>query len=58
MNSGGSSGLWWGLLGVTAFSFTVPFTRIAAESGTMLPLFIGVGRATVASVLAALLLLV
>lgn len=58
LNSGGSSGLWWGLLGVTAFSFTVPFTRIAAESGTMLPLFIGVGRATVASVLAALLLLV
>lgn len=46
----------WGLLGVTAFSFTVPFTRIAAESGSMSPLFIGAGRATVASILAGLLL--
>lgn len=48
--------MWWGLLGVTAFSFTVPFTRIAAESGSMSPLFIGAGRATVASILAGLLL--
>ncbi|MFK0071813.1 DMT family transporter [Arthrobacter woluwensis] len=44
-------GLWWGLLGVTAFSFTLPFTRIAAAG---LPaLFIGSARAVVAAVLAA-----
>ena len=43
-------GLWWGLLGVVAFSFTLPFTRIAA---TGLPaLFIGSARAVVAAVLA------
>ncbi|WP_422614397.1 DMT family transporter [Brevibacterium metallidurans] len=53
---GDRAGVWWGLLGVTAFSFTVPFTRIAAESGSMSPLFIGAGRATVASILAGLLL--
>lgn len=43
-------GLWWGLLGVVAFSFTVPFTRIAV--GGLSPLFIGSGRAVVAAVLA------
>ncbi|MFE2655463.1 DMT family transporter [Brevibacterium sp. NPDC059310] len=52
------TGLLWGLLGVTAFSFTVPLTRIAAETGTLSPLFIGAGRAAVASVLAGLLLLI
>lgn len=44
-------GLWWGLLGVAAFSFTVPFTRVAVEG--LSPLFIGAGRAMVAAVLAA-----
>ncbi|WP_238547126.1 DMT family transporter [Actinoplanes friuliensis] len=41
----------WGLLGVVAFSFTVPFTRVAVDS--LSPLFIGSGRAVVAAVLAA-----
>ncbi|MBT2538636.1 DMT family transporter [Arthrobacter sp. ISL-69] len=45
------SGLWWGLLGVAAFSFTVPFTKIAVAG--LSPLFIGSGRAVVAGVLAA-----
>jgi drug/metabolite transporter (DMT)-like permease len=45
------AGLLWGLLGVAAFSFTVPFTRVAV--GGLPPLFIGSGRAVVAAVLAA-----
>ncbi|MFF1383032.1 DMT family transporter [Arthrobacter sp. NPDC058288] len=45
------SGLWWGTLGVAAFSFTVPFTKVAVAG--MSPLFIGSGRAVVAAVLAA-----
>ncbi|MFG6402110.1 DMT family transporter [Microbacterium sp. P04] len=45
------AGLGWGMLGVTAFSFTMPFTRIAVE--TLSPLFVGAGRAVVAAVLAA-----
>ena len=48
------AGLGWGLLGVTAFSFTVPFTRIAV--GGLSPLLIGSGRAVVAAVLATLAL--
>ncbi len=44
-------GLWWGLLGIAAFSFTVPFTRLAV--GALSPLFIGSGRAVVAAILAA-----
>lgn len=47
------AGLWWGLLGVTAFSFTVPFTRVAVESGHMSALFLGSGRAVIAALLAA-----
>lgn len=43
--------MWWGLLGVAAFSFTVPFTRVAV--GGLDPLFIGSGRAVLAAVLAA-----
>ena len=43
----------WGLAGVAAFSFTVPFTRIAVEGGEMSGLFVGAGRAVVAAVLAA-----
>jgi drug/metabolite transporter (DMT)-like permease len=45
------SGIWWCLLGVVAFSFTVPFTRLAVEG--LSPLFIGSARAVVAAVLAA-----
>ena len=44
------AGLAWGLLGVLAFSFTVPFTRVAV--GGLSPLFIGSGRAVIAAVLA------
>ncbi|MUL82594.1 MULTISPECIES: DMT family transporter [unclassified Mycolicibacterium] len=44
------SGLWWGLLGVTAFSFTIVFTKIA--NGGLSPLFIGAGRAVVAASIA------
>lgn len=50
------SGLAWGLLGVLAFSFTVPFTRIAVEG--LSPLFVGAGRAVAAAALAALALAV
>lgn len=41
----------WGLVGVVAFSFTVPLTRFAV--GGLSPLFIGSGRAVVAALLAA-----
>lgn len=54
--STGRSGLWWGLLGVAAFSFTVPLTRVAVADGTMSPLFTGSARAVIAAVLAALAL--
>jgi drug/metabolite transporter (DMT)-like permease len=51
------SGLGWGLVGIVAFSFTMPFTRVAAHDG--LPaLFIGSGRAVVAAALAAITLIV
>ncbi|MDQ0870105.1 drug/metabolite transporter (DMT)-like permease [Arthrobacter sp. V1I9] len=46
-----TSGLWLGLVGVAAFSFTVPFTKVAVAS--LSPLFIGSGRAVVAAALAA-----
>jgi len=45
-----ASGIWLGLVGVVAFSFTVPFTKVAVAS--LSPLFIGSGRAVVAAVLA------
>lgn len=48
------TGLWWGLLGVAAFSFTVPLTRVAV--GGLSPLFVGSGRAVIAAILAALAL--
>ncbi|UKA60333.1 DMT family transporter [Arthrobacter sp. FW306-2-2C-D06B] len=51
ISSHSTTGLWWGLLGVAAFSFTVPFTRVAV--GGLSPLFIGSGRAVVAAILAA-----
>lgn len=47
------AGLCWGLLGVTAFSFTVPFTRVAVENGHLSALFVGAGRAVIAAALAA-----
>lgn len=50
------AGLWWGLLGVAAFSLTVPMTRTAVESGTMSPLFVGSARAVAAALLAAVAL--
>ncbi|KRB76985.1 hypothetical protein ASE01_09470 [Nocardioides sp. Root190] len=50
------AGLGWGLVGVTAFSFTLPLTRIALEG--LSPLFIGAGRAVVAGLLAAVVLAV
>lgn len=51
----GAAGLWWGLLGVAAFSFTVPFTRVAVAG--LSPLFIGSGRAVVAATLASVALI-
>lgn len=50
------AGLQWGVVGVVAFSFTVPLTRVAVADGAMSPLFVGGGRAVVAGVLAALAL--
>lgn len=50
------SGLLWGLLGVIAFSFTVPLTRFAVAE--LDPLFIGAGRAVVAAALAGIALAV
>ncbi|MFT4188584.1 MAG: DMT family transporter [Aeromicrobium sp.] len=50
------AGLGWGLLGVLAFSFTVPLTRVVVGDGAMSPLFVGSGRAVVAAVLAGLAL--
>ncbi|NNG37201.1 DMT family transporter [Nakamurella aerolata] len=54
------TGLWCGLLGVAAFSFTVPFTRVAvgADGTGLSPLFIAGGRAVIAAMLAALALAV
>lgn len=47
-------GLWLGLLGVVAFSGTLPATRIAVA--VLDPIFVGLGRALVAAMLAALVL--
>jgi len=49
-------GLLWGFVGVLAFSFTLPFTRVAV--GGLSPLFIGSGRAVIAAVLATIALAV
>lgn len=48
------SGLLWGFVGVLAFSFTLPFTRVAVHG--LSPLFIGSGRAVIAAALAAIAL--
>lgn len=44
------SGVLWGLVGIIAFSFTLPFTRVAV--GTINPFFLTTGRAALAAVLA------
>ena len=44
----------WGALGVLAFSFSLPATRLAVKD--LDPTFVGLGRALVAAVLAAALL--
>ena len=51
-----TTGLLWGLVGVVAFSFTVPFTRIAVAG--LDPVFVGCARAVVAAALAAIALAV
>jgi drug/metabolite transporter (DMT)-like permease len=51
-----SAGLVWGVVGVAAFSFTIPLTRVAV--GGLSPLFIGSGRAVIAAVLAGVALTV
>lgn len=48
------AGLRWAALGVAAFSFTVPLTRVAVDD--LSPLFIGSARAVVAALLAAVAL--
>ncbi|MFC7022103.1 DMT family transporter [Promicromonospora thailandica] len=50
------AGLGWGLLGVAAFSFTIPFTRLVVDDAGMSPLFVSCGRAVVAALLAAVAL--
>lgn len=49
-------GLFYGFLGVLAFSFTLPMTRLAVRD--LDPTFVGLGRAIVAAVLAAITLTV
>ena len=48
------AGLWYGLLGVLSFSLTLPATRVAVTY--LDPTVVGLGRALVAAVLAAVLL--
>ncbi|MFZ2242261.1 MAG: EamA family transporter, partial [Gordonia amarae] len=52
-----TGGLWWGFLGVAAFSLTVPLTRVVVQYDAMSPLFVGAGRAVLAAVLATLALM-
>ena len=44
------AGVLWGLLGILAFSFTLPFTRIAVD--TINPFFMTTGRAALAALFA------
>lgn len=48
------AGVLWGLLGIIAFSFTLPFTRVAVE--TINPFFMTTGRASLAACFALLVL--
>jgi drug/metabolite transporter (DMT)-like permease len=50
------AGLLYGLLGVTSFSLTLPATRVAVAG--LDPVFVGLGRAVVAAVLAGIVLAV
>nr|WP_255579230.1 DMT family transporter [Cryobacterium sp. PAMC25264] len=56
MPGSSAAGLGFGLLGVLAFSFTLPLTRVAV--GQLDPLFVGAGRAVAAGLLAILVLAV
>ena len=47
-------GMWMGLIGVAIFSLTLPFTRVAVAE--LHPVFVALGRATVAAVCAGFLL--
>jgi drug/metabolite transporter (DMT)-like permease len=49
------AGLLWGFVGVASFSLTLPATRVAVAA--LDPVFVGLGRAVIAAVLAALVLL-
>lgn len=49
------AGVLWGLLGILAFSFTLPFTRLAVTS--INPLLMTTGRATLAAVFAIIVFL-
>jgi drug/metabolite transporter (DMT)-like permease len=51
-----SNAMFWGALGVLAFSFSLPATRLAVAD--LSPAFVGLGRALVAAALAAALLAV
>ena len=48
------SGLLWGFVGVASFSLTLPATRLAVA--TLDPVFVGLGRAVIAALLAAIVL--
>ena len=50
LSAGRYAGVLWGLLGILAFSFTLPFTRIAVE--TINPFFMTTGRAALAAMFA------
>lgn len=54
-----AKGWWFGLLGVTVFAFTLPFTRMAvgsADAPQMSGIFVAMGRAGVAALLSLALL--
>ncbi|WP_156504364.1 DMT family transporter, partial [Oleiphilus sp. HI0066] len=51
-----SKGMLYGLIGILSFGLTLPVTRYVIEYFS--PMFIGLGRATVAGIFAALLLII
>ncbi|MCB1968382.1 MAG: DMT family transporter [Candidatus Accumulibacter sp.] len=51
-----TKGMWLGLLGVAAFSLTLPATRVAVAA--LNPIFVGMGRVVVAAIPAATYLLI
>jgi drug/metabolite transporter (DMT)-like permease len=50
------AGLLWGFVGVASFSLTLPATRVAVAA--LDPVFVGLGRAVIAALLAAIVLVV